>query len=206
MHLLVLLALAQAGAPLWEAKAPSEYTDEELLSLLRSSPWAQMHHIPMHRGRGLPRGGLANPGVHVYLASAEPLREAERELRRRQLAAAADPEFAADSEYEEFLDANPGRYIVLAVQVLRPELLDKETSVRKMEQDSRLKISGRKYEMVGHFPPTRTDPYLRLIFPRDIRDGDKEISFELYLPGVPLPFRNIKFILENVSYRGRLEL
>jgi len=202
--LVAVLLAAQLGAPFWETQSAAELTDQQLLALLRASPWSQVHQLRLPRGRLMPQGGLPNPSVHVYLASAAPVREAERELRRRR--AATDPELAADSEYEEFLEANPGRYIVLAVQVLRPELLEREASVRKMERDSRLKVDGRSYELAGHFPPTRSDPYLRLIFPRDIREGDREIRFELYVPGVPLPFRSIRFELDQLRYRGRLEL
>lgn len=202
--LAIALLAAQLAAPFWEAKSAAECTDEELLALLRRSPWSQTHQVRLPRARLMPKASVPNPSVHVYLASAAPVREAERELRRRK--AATDPELAADSEYEEFLEANPGRYIVLAVEVLRPELLEREESVRKMERDSRLKINGRVYELAGHFPPSRSDPYLRLIFPRDIREGDHEIRFELYVPGVPFPFRSIRFELDKLGYRGRPEL
>jgi hypothetical protein len=201
---MLAVALLAVAAPFWETKSAAECTEEELLALLRDSPWSQTHQIRLPQGRLTQRANLPNPAVHVFLASAAPVRQAERELRRRR--AAADPELAADSEYEEFLEANPGRYIVLAVEVARPELLEKEASVRKMENESRLKIDGRTYELAGHFPPTPGDPYLRLIFPRDVRDGDRELHFELYVPGVPLPFRSIRFELDKLRYRGRPEL
>jgi len=201
----LLFAWLQTTAPLWESKTAAESTDEELAVLLTSSPWAQMHQLSLPAAKGAPSGGFANPAVHLFLATATPVREAERELRRRKIQASADPESASHSEFEEFLEANPGRYIVLAVRVLRPELLERPSAVRKMEQESRLKIGSRNYELVGYFLPTRDDPYLRLIFPREVREADTELRFELYLPGVPLPFRTVRFELDKLAWRGRPE-
>jgi len=205
MLVALLLAWLQTAAPVWERKTAAESTEEELATILTSSPWAQMHQVNLPAAKGARSGGLANPGMHVFLAAATPVREAERELRRRKIQASADPELDSDSEFEEFLAANPGRYIVLAVRLLRPELLERPASVRKMEQDSRLRIGSRNYELVGYFLPTRDDPYLRLIFPRDVRDSDTELRFELYLPGVPLPFRTVRFELDKLVWHGRPE-
>jgi hypothetical protein len=199
----LLLVWLEINAPVWERKAAAESTDEELAAVLTASPWAQMHRLELPAAKGA--GEFPNPTVHLFLATATPVREAERELRRRRLQASADPERAADSEFEEFLEANPGRYIVLAVRVLRPELLERPRSVERMERETRLRIGRRSYELVGHFLPTRDDPYVRLIFPRDVRDTDTELRFELYVPGVPLPFRTVRFKLEKLTWHGRPE-
>lgn len=199
----LLLAWLQVSAPVWERKTAAESTDEELAEVLTASPWTQMHRLRLPAARDAASGGFANPGVHLLLATAGPIREAERELRRRKIAATAGPEPDADWEFEEFLEANPGRYIVLAVRILRPELLERPDSVQRMERESRLRIGDRSYELVGHFLPAPDDPYLRLIFPRDVRDTDTELRFELYLPGVPLPFRTVRFELDKLTWRGR---
>lgn len=199
----LLLVWLEITAPVWEQKTAAESTDEELAAVLTASPWAQMHRLELPAAKGA--GGLSNPTVHLFLATATPVREAERELRRRRLQANTDPERAADTEFEEFLEANPGRYIVLAVRVLRPELLERPRSVETMERETRLRIGRRSYELVGHFLPTRDDPYVRLIFPRDVRDTDTELRFELYVPGVPLPFRTVRFQLEKLTWHGRPE-
>ncbi len=201
----LLLVWLEITTPVWELKAAAEWTDEELAAVLTASPWAQMHRLELPAAKGVGAGGLSNPTLHLFLATATPVREAERELRRRRLQASVEPERAADSEFEEFLEANPGRYIVLAVRVLRPELLDRPRSVETMERETRLRIGRRSYELVGHFLPTRDDPYVRLIFPRDVRDTDTELRFELYVPGVPLPFRTVRFKLEKLTWRGRPE-
>jgi|YNPMSStandDraft_1061717.scaffolds.fasta_scaffold07141_3 hypothetical protein len=201
----LLLAWLQTAAPVWERKSAASSTDEELVLLLTSSPWAQMHQLKLPAAKGAPSGGFANPSVHLFLATAAPVRQAEQELRRRKMQASAAPESASDSEFEEFLAVNPGRYVVLAVRILRPDLLERPASIQKMEQDSRLKIGSRSYELVGYFLPTSEDPYLRLVFPRDVRDSDTELRFELYVPGVPLPFRTVRFELDKLVWHGRPE-
>jgi len=40
MHIMVAL-LALLAAPFWEAKAPRDWSEEELRALLHDSPWAQ---------------------------------------------------------------------------------------------------------------------------------------------------------------------
>jgi hypothetical protein len=71
-----------------------------------------------------------------------------------------------------------------------------------MEKESVLRIGRRKYRMTGHFPPAPTDPYLRLVFPREVDPQDKSLRFELYLPGVPSPYRWAEFRLREMRYRG----
>jgi hypothetical protein len=58
--------------------------------------------------------------------------------------------------------------------------------------------------MVGHFPPNSRDPMLRMVFPRP--EGEfKSLRFELYLPGVSKPYRDLEFDLKEMMFRGKLE-
>ncbi len=75
-----------------------------------------------------------------------------------------------------------------------------------MEEDSVMHVGRKKIKMTGHFPPTATDPYLRLAFPRQVSPTDKSVSFELYLPGVPNPFREAEFKVKDMVVNGKLEM
>jgi hypothetical protein len=59
--------------------------------------------------------------------------------------------------------------------------------------------------MTGHFPPTASDPVLRLVFPRVLPPSGR-IQFELYLPLASEPYRGVEFRLNELSYRGAPEL
>jgi len=75
-----------------------------------------------------------------------------------------------------------------------------------MEEESVMRVGRKKFKMTGHFPPSPSDPYLRMAFPRQVTVNDKAVSFELYLPGVAIPFRAIEFTLKDMLVRGKLEL
>jgi hypothetical protein len=60
--------------------------------------------------------------------------------------------------------------------------------------------------MVGHFPPTPSDPVLRLIFPREVRPGDKTVTIRFSLPGIDFPDREVEFQVKELMYRGKLEM
>jgi hypothetical protein len=189
MVALALLA-ALAAPPFWEARPPEAWSREEIGQLLSDSPWAQAV-----------AGPFKDPGVIVYLATARPAREAERELMRRGLRP-APAEGSPSGEYEAFLRENGGRVIVLAVRVARLPALEQEPERRRLEQDCVLKVGKRKYHLIGHFPPTPEDPCLRLVFPREVGTADKALRFELYLPGLPNPDRWAEFRLREMNYRG----
>jgi hypothetical protein len=187
----LLLALTVFGrGPFWETKPPAQWTDAEVQELLTNSPWAQ----PAVDSRGA--------GVAVYLASARPMREAELELARRQ-PPADDP---GAEEYRDFLRENQGKQIVLAVTLPDRKALEDPVEVRRMEEECVLKVGRKKYQMTGHFPPGMTDPYLRLVFPRAAIAGDKSLVFELYVPGVPSPYRQVEFRMQELVYRGVVEM
>jgi hypothetical protein len=60
--------------------------------------------------------------------------------------------------------------------------------------------------LTGSFPPSESDPFLRLAFPRQVELSDKTLTFDLYLPGVPAPFRSAEFSLKDMVVAGKLEL
>jgi hypothetical protein len=184
---LVLLA-----APFWETKEPRAWSEEELRKITEDSPWAQIAH-PV-------RTGVA-PGVQVYLASATPMREAEAEFARRR-------KIASDvlrEEYEQFLREDRGRSVVLAAFLPDQQALAAGEESRRMEDESLMKVGRKEIHISGHFPPTSTDPYLRLVFPRGEAAKAKVIAFELYLPGVPSPYRQVEFAVKDLVYRGQTD-
>ncbi|MBL8231534.1 MAG: hypothetical protein JNL98_23765 [Bryobacterales bacterium] len=190
---LFLVSLVSAAPPFWEQKPPREWSDEELLRMLTDSPWAQTSEVK------------AGPDTAVYLASAKPMQEAEAEwLRRYSLKSKAPkPDPTARSEYEQYLQENRGKVIVVALRNPNLQALAAADEVRHMEAESFLKAGRKKLKMTGHFPPAGSDPVLRLIFPRP--DGEvKELSFELYLPGVTAPYRQVGFRIKDLVYRGEV--
>ncbi len=185
LALLILLA-----PPFWEARPPSAWTDEEIRQLLTDSPWAQ--EATAAHGDG---------GVPVYLATARPVQEAEAGLIRRNHAPSPGEDTVSE-EYRKFLRDNQGSVIVLAVRLPGGRALTEEAEIRRMEKESVLRIGRRKYRLTGHFPPAPTDPCLRLVFPREVDPQDQALRFELYLPGLPSPYRWAEFRLREMRYRG----
>ncbi len=174
--------------PFWEAKPPSEWTDAQIAWLLTESAWASREK-----------------GAQIYLASARPIWQAERERRRRQAGKAAERGTGDVREYFDFLEENRDRYIVLAVRIPLPQYLLTRKATKKMEERCVMIAGGRRYRIVGHFPPTAADRYLRLVFPRIEAPAGGAIEFNLYVPGVPLPFRRVRFEVDRLKYRGRPE-
>ncbi|MGH9659708.1 MAG: hypothetical protein ACRD96_14260, partial [Bryobacteraceae bacterium] len=75
-----------------------------------------------------------------------------------------------------------------------------------MREESVMKVGRKRHKMTGYFPPTPSDPYLRLVFPRAAPASEKTIVFELYLPGQGNPFRQAEYLLKEMTVGGRLEL
>lgn len=190
----VLLLFA---GPFWESKAPEKWSDPELQALLADSPWAQMAAAP---------GNSIAPPVQVYLATAGPIEKAERERDRRAALKKppADDPLAAD--YREWLEENRGKQIVLAAAIAKNDGLDDEGEIRRMENECVMRVGKKKYKITGHFPPSPGDPYLRLVFPREVQATDKSVVFELYLPGVPIPYREAEFRVKDMLVDGKLEM
>jgi hypothetical protein len=184
----LLFFLAQ---PFWEVKPPEEWTFAEIGILRSNSPWAQ-------------RVGPAQP-VLMYLATAAPIEEAESELRVRSKSPARE----LDPDYAAYIVRSRDQNLVLAIPYSPASLakLGRAEEQRKLEEESVMLIGrGRRYKMVGHFPPTPSDPILRLVFPREVRPTDKTVVFRVYLPGVDFPDREIEFPVKDLMYRGKLEM
>lgn len=195
MHVFLLLACMLA-APYWETKPARHWNDEELMGLLRDSPWAQVTTF---------RDAAEVP---VYIASAKPLRDAEAEIIRRyslKLGGTSPSELPARREYELFMEGNLGKVIVIAIRNPNLKALAEEAEVKRMEESSYLKAGRKKIKVSGHFPPADSDPVLRLVFPRP-DDLGKDLSFELYIPGVTGPYRQAVFRVKDLLFEGHPEL
>ncbi len=177
------LFLAMMAAPFWESKAPADWTDRELQQMLMDSPWAQMLTSS---------GVVAEPPVQVYLATAAPIQQAEHELelreKRRRPPGASAVEDPLAEEYRVWFEDNHSAQIVLAIRINNNKAFSDEKETRRMEEESVMRVGRKKFKMTGHFPPAARDPYLRMAFPREADLTAKSISFDLYLPGVPMPF------------------
>lgn len=192
-----------AAAPFWESKTPAQWSDAEIRLLLSESPWA---HPALSPGTASPTGP-----VQVRLSTAEPIHQAEQELERRaklkrpKTAELTEADALAE-EYREWFDANRSTHIVLSIYVTDTVAFSEEKDVRRMEDACVMRVGRKKIPMTGHFPPTPGDPYLRLAFPREVQLNDKKMSFELYVPGVSIPYRTVEFSLPEMVAAGKLEL
>jgi len=196
-HIVFLCALLAAPPPFWESKPPRDWTDLEITSLLNDSPWARA---------ALSQGIARQPGIQTYLASALPVQEAEAELKRRRQIRNRPAGPAETEEYLEFLKQHQGESIVLTVFLPAPVQLADAKEAKRMEEESFMKIGRKKYKMTGHFPPTPDDPYLRLVFPRQLGPKDKTVEFDLYLPGASDPYRIAEYVIKELMYKGKLEI
>ncbi|MBM3810859.1 MAG: hypothetical protein FJW20_04420 [Acidimicrobiia bacterium] len=186
MPLLLLLALL--AEPFWQTKSPDHWDGAELQAIMSDSPWARSYG-----------------GAQIYLASALPVSIAEQRTGRRKLPL-RQGEIVEESEYEEFLRENPGKYIIVGVILPDPNALYDAEEVRYVEKDSVLKVGKKKHKLVGHFAPTPSDPVLRLIFPRVVDSTVKRFSLELYLPSISGPYRMFDFETKEMFFRAKLEI
>jgi hypothetical protein len=195
------LFLTFLAAPFWESENPSHWTDEQLRQLLIDSPWAQIVEAP---------GKTSAPAVQVYLATAAPLEEAERErdsrAKRRQPPGKPPVEDPLAEEYRAWLNDNHDSQIVVAIRISDVNGLSDAKETKIMEEECVMRAGRKKFKITGHFPPSPSDPYLRLAFPRKVVVEDKVLRFDLYLPGVAIPYREVEFRLVDMVVRGRLEL
>jgi hypothetical protein len=193
----VLAAAAFAAVPFWEAKPPAEWTDDQLQQFLIDSPWAEQAF-----------SAKQTTGALVFLCDAHPMREAEAERERRaNLKHPPKPvEDPTAEEFADFLKENEGNYIVLAVPAPNPKVFEDAAEVKRIEEECVLKVGKKKYKMTGHFPPSPSDAWLRLVFPRVVTEADKSFRFELYIPWITDPYRFAEFQVKDLMYKGRLEL
>ena len=206
---LALAALLFAD-PFWQTKPAKDWTDAELSQFLADSPWAQMIAQPAkpQAGKNSGEGAL----VQVYLATAGPVvkalaeRDRRLELRRPGItkALADDP---LSEERALWLADHRAQYIIIAARVGNNDSfsIGKETS--RMERDSVMEVGRLQVKVSATFPPTQTDPHLYLAFLREPVAGlDKDLSFALYLPGVPAPYRTVTFKIKDMMVDGKLEM
>ncbi|MBZ5600763.1 MAG: hypothetical protein LAO79_00485 [Acidobacteriia bacterium] len=194
MNFLALVLLF--AAPFWEAKAPADWSEEELAQMFTDSPWAQALVAP-----------ASAPAVPAYFATAAPMAKAELERDRRHRAKRPDapPDLLAE-EYRAWFEENRATQIVLAIPTGNARAFDDSQSTREMEEQSVMRIGRRKIKMSGHFPPSPGDPYLRIAFPREVKENDKTVTFDLYIPGVAIPFRTVEFRVKDMIVNGKLEM
>ena len=188
MHAFIGAVLFFFAAPFWEAKPSEKWTLTEIGQMLTDSPWAQTIG--------------PEPNVLVYLAAAAPIEQAESELRLRSRRALRQP----DADYQAYLSENRETHFVLAVNYPERARLRIAEEQRRLEKETVLRIGRKEYPITGHFPPTPSDPVLRLIFPREVRESDKKVVFRLYLPGVNFPDREVEFTVKELMYHGKLEM
>ena len=176
------------GQSFWEAKPPENWSEAEIDTLRRSSPWAQTV-------------GPA-PEVLVWLATAEPIREAEGEARLRFKHAEKEP----DPDYIAYVTEHGDENFVLAVSYPQLSGLVNAEEEKRLEDECTMVVARRTYHIIGLFPPTRSDPVLRLVFPRRVKEYDKAVDFVLYLAGLPFPERQVEFRVKDLLFHGRVSM
>jgi hypothetical protein len=191
MRHVLLPLLFFLSQPFWEAKPPEKWTDADIAAMLRDSPWAQQTGT--------------SPRVVVFLATAAPIEHAEAELRLR-LKKNPHPMAEPDPDYVEYLRDHREDTFVLAVNYPTLGGLGHAGESVRMEEETVMVVGRKEYRIVGHFPPTPSDPVLRLIFPRVVKPTDKSVIFRLYLPGLNFPEREVEFRVKDLTYQGRMEM
>lgn len=184
----VVALLFFLSQPFWETKPPAKWTDREIDMVLHSSPWVQTAD--------------PEPGVLVYFATAAPIEEAEAELRAR----GTKPMPLPDPDYVDYLRDNREKVFILAIPYSTLTGLGDVQQNRRMQTESRMKIGKKTYQILGHFPPTPSDPVLRLVFPREVKSTDKMVDFQLYVPGVPFPERDVSFYVKDLLFHNEVEM
>jgi hypothetical protein len=191
MHALLLPLFFFLAQPFWETKPPEAWTDAQVQAVRTDSPWAQQ--------------SAEAPVVVIYLATAAPIEQAEAELRLR-LKKNPHPMAEPDPDYVEYLSSHREEVFVLAVTYPTLKGLSDARESKRMEEESVMLIGKQSYGIVGHFPPTPSDPVLRLIFPRAVKAADKTVLFRLYLGGLKFPEREMEFRVKDLTYQGKLEM
>jgi hypothetical protein len=184
----LLPLLFYLSQPFWEARPPEKWSAPEIEILRSNSPWAQSIG--------------PQPRLLVFLATAAPIEDAEGELRLRARNALREP----DADYLTYLSENRGQHFVLAIPYDKVGASPKAEESRKMEEQSVMVIGRKTYKMIGHFPPTPSDPVLRLVFSREVTPADKKVIFRLYVPGIDFPEREAEFDVRELLYHGKLEM
>ena len=110
-------------------------------------------------------------------------------------------------EYRAWLGENRETQIVVAVAAVGDRrAFENADEMQQVEEHSIMRIGRKMIQISGHFPPSFTDPYLRLAFPRPTEVDSKTIKIELYVPGVPEPFREAEFSVKEMTLNGKLDM
>jgi len=190
---MLLLLLAAA---FWQEKPPSEWTDIQIAQFLNDSPWAHPAKGAAGKVQGLP--------VQTYLASSKFVEEVEKERNRRAALRRKQTEGALAEEYRFWFEDNRADQVILAVRVGTPVGFSEEGEIRRMQEESAMRSGNVKVKMSSYFPPNANDPYVRFAFPRNIiQPAEKILGFDLYLPGVPTPFRIVEFAVADLVMDGK---
>ncbi len=197
MRALLALAWLLAADPYWVTKDSSQWSEEELELFLTDSPWARQAEAVAMRGAK----GTAS---RTFLATATPMRLAEQEWRRRRIPKDLREGDGAWQEYQEFLEKDAAKFLVLAVAIPKHAAMDAK-EMAEMENQSTLRLGKKKVKMSGYFPASESDPFTRLIFVRAGVEGAKELAFELYVPGDGGGnFREALYVVKEMQWRGKL--
>ncbi len=146
------LLLMFAG-PFWVDKMPAEWTDIELSQIFVESPWSQPLSAPA-------RSAVPSPSVPMYLATAAPMAEAEKERARRLKARrkGQEDEDPLEEDYRAWLEDNHATQIVVAVRLGLNQKLSDAAEMKHMEDECYMQVGHKKVKMTGHFPPTHARP------------------------------------------------
>ena len=193
-----MLLLWLAAAPFWQEKAPAEWSDLQLAQFLNDSPWAQAA-----KGAGKVQGAP----VQTYLASSKFVEQAEKERNRRAaLRRKQTEEGALAEEYRFWYEDNRAEQVILAVRVGATVAFSEQGEIRHMLEDSAMRSGNVKVKMSSYFPPSVSDPYVRMAFPRSIvQESEKVLGFDLYLPGIATPFRTAEFVVSELVVDGKAD-
>jgi hypothetical protein len=195
MRALLVLAWLLAADPFWVAKESSQWSEEELELFLSDSPWARQAEAVAMRGAK----GTAS---RTFLATAAPMRLAEQEWRRRRIPKDLRENDGAWQEYQEFLEKDAAKFLVLAVAIPKQAAMDAK-EMAEMENQSTLRLGKKKVKVSGYFPASESDPFTRLIFARAGAEGAKELVFELYVPGDGGGnFREAIYVTKEMQWKG----
>ena len=205
-----MLAAFLFADPFWQTKTAKDWTDAELSQFLADSPWAQMATQPSKPQAG--KKSSDDKLVQVYLATAGPIvkalaeRDRRLELRRPGITRALTEDPLSEERALWFAD-HRAEYIIIAARVENNDAFSIEKETARMEHDSVMEAGRTRVKVSATFPPTQTDPHLYLAFLREpVAATDKDLSFALYLPGVPAPYRSVTFKIKDMMVDGKLEM
>ncbi len=205
-----MLAALLFADPFWQTKPAKDWTDAELSQFLADSPWAQMapQAAKPQAGKNVGEGKL----VQVYLATAGPIvkalaeRDRRMELRRPGITKTLGEDPLSEERALWFADHRAAD-IIIAARVGNNEAFSIEKETERMEHDSVMEAGRARVKVSATFPPTQTDPHLYLAFAREpAAAADKDLSFTLYLPGVPAPYRTVIFKVKDMLVDGKPEM